>query len=94
MACECGTVPAPREKHSYLIELLDAETNLWGRCVVQAECPCGIQEWLQRVADTGGLKVDRISHGTTRGKFLMYHPRVMKIDAKRAAHVPIVDPVP
>lgn len=94
MACTCGTVPAPREKHSYLIELLDAETHLWGRCIVQAECPCNIQERLQSMADrNGGFTVDRVGHGTVTGKFLMHQPRVMKIDAKAAAHVPLVDPV-
>lgn len=90
MACNCGAVPA-QEKHSYLIHLLDGHTARWGRIVVQSPCVHDLQEWLTDLTtQRGGLTVtDKV----TDEKFTMHSPRVMKIDTKGAAHVPLVDPV-
>lgn len=90
MACNCGTIPAPQEKHSYLIDLLDGVTARWGCIIVQTVCLHDLQEWLTNQASQGGLTVDDRETGE---KFIMHAPRVMKIDAKAAAHVPLVDPV-
>jgi hypothetical protein len=78
------------EKHSYLIDLIDTETNRWGKCVFQSECPHGMQEWAEYLAFRGDLEV---TDPVTGEKFLMLHPRVMGVDARAAAHIPIVDPV-
>jgi hypothetical protein len=78
------------EKHSYLIDLIDTETNRWGKCVFQSECPHGMQEWAEYLASRGDLEV---TDPITGEKFLMAHPQVMGVDARAAAHIPIVDPV-
>lgn len=90
MACDiCWAVPEPAKKHSYLLHLLDTETARWGMCVVQSECSHGMQEWMEHLAANGQLTV----HDNAGNEFQMDHPKVMNIDAKSAAHVPIVDPV-
>jgi len=78
------------EKHSYLIDLIDTETDRWGKCVFQSECPHGMQEWAEFLAARGDLEVIDPNTGE---KFLMSHPKVMGVDARAAAHIPIVDPV-
>jgi hypothetical protein len=91
MACNCGAIPAPQEKHSYLIHLLDARSARWGRIIVQSPCTHDLQEWLTSLAAaSGGITV---TDKETEEKFTMYEPRVMKIDPRGAAHVPLVDPV-
>lgn len=88
MACElCWITPA--QKHSYLVHLIDTETNRWGRCIVQSECSCDMQEWLTHLAAIGNLSV----HDENDEKFTMTHPLVIDIDTESAAHLPLVDPV-
>lgn len=90
MACDmCWAVPQPPKKHSYLVHLLDAETARWGKCIIQSECAHGMQEWVEYLASTGQLRVN----DNEGEEFLMSHPKVMHIDPKAAAHVPVVDPV-
>ena len=91
MTCICWAIPAdgPRRKRSFLVELIDAKTNRGGSCVVQSECSHDMQEWMQHLADQGALMVCA-SDGE---KFRMDNPVVVNIDAEKAAHVPIVDPV-
>lgn len=87
--CWVGTGHPP-QKHSYLLYLADENTGRWGRCVIQSECQHDMQEWVEHLASTGSLMV----HDTrTDEKFQMDHPRVMHVDEKTAAHIPIVDPV-
>jgi hypothetical protein len=88
--CEnCVVTPRPR-KHSYLIQLLDTETARWGRCVIQSECPHGMQEWVSYLATRNELYV----HDEDGEKFLMLHPLVMDVDHQTAAHLPLKDPDP
>lgn len=93
MNCElCEVVGQPQKKRSYLVFLLDALTCDEGVTVVQSECACDMQEWLQNVASvSGGLKVGR--PGAMDEYFLMHRPIVTHIDAESAAHIPVVDPV-
>lgn len=88
MACEVCWV-TPQHKRSYLIHLIDAQTHRWGRCIVQSECSCDMQEYLTQLAAQGSLDV----HDENDIKFTMEHPIIVEIDSKAAAHVPVVDPV-
>jgi hypothetical protein len=83
----CWVSSAP--KHSYLVHLIDQETNRWGRCVVQSECTCDMQSWLTHLASVGSLVV----HDEHDEKFTMTRPLLMDIDTESAAHLPLVDPV-
>ena len=90
MACDiCWTVPGPQPKRSFLIEIVDSETNRFGRCVVQSECPHGMQEWMETLAQAGQL----VLHDLDDEKFWSTTPVVVNIDDKAVAHLPIVDPV-
>jgi hypothetical protein len=94
MACEvCAVVPQPRKKHSYLISLIDTETARMGWCVVQSECTHDMQEWISDQAYHGGLEVMDKPLGADNQTFTMFHPTVLYIDPKAAAHIPIKDPV-
>jgi hypothetical protein len=87
--CICWSIPSPRQKRSYLIEIVDQKTHRWGRCVFQSECSHGMQEWAQTLADHGQL----ILHDEHDEKFWSTDPLVVNVDDKVAAHLPIVDPV-
>lgn len=91
MTCSiCWAIPdGPRAKRSYLVELIDAKTNRGGSCVVQSECTHDMQEWITHLASQGVLMVS----SPVGEKFRMDDPVVVNIDAEKAAHVPIVDPV-
>ena len=79
---------ASRSKHSYLIHLVDDETGRWGRCVIQSACEHGMQEWAHHLASQDELYVVDSNNDT----FLMAHPRVIHVDDKTAAHLPVADP--
>lgn len=90
MACDlCWTISGPLPKRSFLVEVVDSVTNRFGRCVVQSECPHGMQEWMQSLANAGQLAV----HDENDEKFWPTSPMVVNIDDKAVAHLPIVDPV-
>lgn len=98
MACNiCWALPQPPKKHSYLLVLVDAVTGREGWIIMQSECAHGAQEWVESIAVAGGVdaadpsKVDPITGDNEH--FLMMAPRVIEVDDKRAAHIPIVDPV-
>ena len=88
MACNCWALPRPARKHSYLVHLVEENTNRAGRTIVQSECPHGMQEFLRAIASTGELVV----HDYQGNEFSMDHPIVINIDDRSAAHLPIVDP--
>lgn len=83
---KCTPSPAV-DKKSYLLYLFDTEQIKLGWCVVQSECPHGMQEF---ITDLG--KAGLIVHDHDGNKFTMYHPEVIKMDDKAAAHLPISDP--
>lgn len=91
MSCsQCWSFPQPRQKRNYLLHLIDVDTSRWGRCVVQSECPHGMQEEMDRLArKMGGL----IVNDENGNEFTMTRPVVVDIDTKAAAHLPIIDPV-
>jgi hypothetical protein len=90
MTCQvCWSIPSPPVKRSYLIEIVDQKTGRWGRCVFQSECSHGMQEWAQTLADAGALTL----HDQNDEKFCCTDPRVIHVDDKAVAHLPIVDPV-
>jgi hypothetical protein len=90
MTCShCWAIDGPRPKRSYLVELIDAKSNRGGSCVVQSECDHDMQEWITHLARQGALMVC----SPDGEKFRMDNPVVVNIDAEKAAHVPIVDPV-
>lgn len=89
MACHFCAMPGPHPKRSFLVEVVDAPTGRWGRCVVQSECSHDIQEWMQELATQGQLSV----HDQNDEKFWPTSPVVVNVDDKAAAHLPIVDPV-
>ena len=93
MSCnQCWSFPQPRQpKRNYLVHLIDAQTGQLGRCVVQSECPHGMQEWLDELTHKmGGL----IANDERGREVTMAHPRVVDIDAKGAAHLTILDSDP
>lgn len=45
-------------------------------CIVQTTCPHDLQQWIDEHA----------------GDFPIVHPRVINVDAKIAAHIPVVSP--
>lgn len=86
---ECPSIPSPSDKKSYLLYLFDSADMKLGWCVVQSECPHGMQEFITDLAKKNGGLIVHDNHGQ---KFTMHHPEVLKIDDKAAAHLPIVDP--
>lgn len=89
MCDTCWALPQPMKKHSYLVTLIDSATGKLGRCIVQSECPHGMQEYLQDLAGHGSLSV----MDERDEEFPMDNPTVVGIDIEAAAHIPIVDPV-
>ena len=89
MACDnsaCWINPQP--KHSYLVHLADESgectfpLKLCRGCqdiVVQASCLHDLSEWVTQQAKLG--------------KIAMTNPRVVNVDATKAAHRPILDQV-
>lgn len=88
MCLDCR--PPARKQHSYLLTLMDKQTNREGRCVIQSDCPHGMQEWVEYLASQAALNV--VDPGTDE-TFLMSDPMVVNVDDKTAAHIPLVDPV-
>ena len=80
MTCDiCWQIPQSPKKHSYLVQLSnDAGEAL--DIVVQTPCTHDMQEWVTEQARLGRLPIR--------------DPKVINIDAKAAAHIPIVDPDP
>lgn len=90
MACNsCRAMPHGK-KHSFLVIMVDAETNREGHCIIQSECSHGMQEKVSWLASKSQLTV---VDPRNREAFSMAHPVVAHIDAKIAAHIPIADPV-
>lgn len=89
-SCEiCWTVPQPQKKHSYLVTLIDSVTAKTGQIVMQTTCTHDAQEWVEGLAATGSLVITDDSGESWN----MDHPTIVNIDAKAAAHIPLVDPV-
>lgn len=89
MACNtCRAVPRPK-KHSFLVIMVDSLTNREGQCVIQSECPHGMQEHMDGLASKGSLLV--VDPRTPDEMFVMSNPLVTHVDAKIAAHIPIRD---
>lgn len=86
----CDAVADSARKHSYLLTLMDKQTNREGRCVIQSECAHGMQEWVEYLASKAALNV---VDPETDETFLMSDPLVLLVDDKAAAHIPLVDPV-
>lgn len=89
MACSLCWACPPHGQRSYLVHLLDTQTAAWGRCIVQSECSHGMQEW----ADSLAARRELFVHDEQGEKFLMEHPRVVRIEKEAAEHLPLVTPV-
>lgn len=60
---------------NYLVTLIDRDTGEMQRIVVQSECSCDMQEYVDTLTDLN-----------------ISNPRVVDINERAAAHLPVVDP--